>query len=100
MEVYRNTKITVNISFCTHKEYTKTSWQAGNASITMSDVAVICRCLPVPMFLRCGAVPVMGFGKMYASLITTRKAVPDGTKFHERVALRSAVVEAFASGNG
>ena len=70
MEVNRNKKIGVGISFCTHKEYTKTSGHSGNAAVTMSTVAVTYRYLPI--FLWCGAVSVMGFRENIASLIGTR----------------------------
>ena len=59
-------KKSVEISFYTHKEYTRTSGDAGNDAVTMSDCAVTCRYLSI--FLWCGAVPVMGFKKNIASL--------------------------------
>ena len=58
----------MKISFCTHKEYTKTSEHAGNAAVTMSGVAVTCRYLPI--FLWRGAVPVTAFRETIVFLIT------------------------------
>ena len=66
MEVKWNKEITVKVSFCTHKEFTKLIGHAGNAAVTVSDVAVTCRYLPI--FLWCGALSVMGFRGSIASL--------------------------------
>ena len=46
----------MKINFGNHKEYTETSGRAGNAAVSMSDVTVTCRYLPI--FLWCVAVPV------------------------------------------
>ena len=67
MEFNRNKKQTVKINFCTQKEYTKTSGHASNAAVTISNVVITCRYLPI--FLWCGAVPIMGFRENIASLV-------------------------------
>ena len=46
--------------------------QAGNAAVTMGDVVLTCRYLPI--FLRCGAVPAMKSGKIHLQNIYISKS--------------------------
>ena len=66
MDVVRNRKNPSESKFCTQKMYTKASRQAGNAAVIMGDVVA---CWYQTIFLRCGAVSVMEFGKNIASLL-------------------------------